>query len=554
MSVTDQPSSSDQAPERLAISDDGLLNALAGVVRALRAHAVSHPELRAQLAVLGKAFLEIAEAPPAVAIQDNTAKRENLADPAALLSQAGEPPASPSLPSTPNSPVVPLSAPASPEDLQRLIRVMRGLESSPFETGDVRSDQGIPLAPVIDIDDSVDLQILVNHCALKAAVAHWCGTRTTADKAAKLSEPLAARARAMPECKLWMLRSDMTAAIAPSYGPMLSGCFQAMAEVAELILAMEAQPFPSAMIQNLLQLAAEVQSALRAALGVVRPSAHDADQEALFRWVQVRAERDQIYIPRYMRKIDCADWEGCAERLDRIRALSATVNSRVQQRRRERKLLGRLRHQLHVALPAAGDAAAIEALWRRVDEVLSALITNGMPPSNKDLRALLTPRLALLPPTLSLSPQAQLVLRTVSEYHAAHSSLATEQEAVEAVVDPSLSAVADLLRDRTVVFIGGDRRPYIADAIEEAFGLDELVWCSTQEGQGYLAMQPYIARPEVCLVLLAIRWASHNLSEVSIFCERYNKPLVRLPAGYNVSQIAHQVLQQAGERLRDATA
>ena len=172
MSVTDQPSSSDQAPERLAISDDGLLNALAGVVRALRAHAVSHPELRAQLAVLGKAFLEIAEAPPAVAIQDNTAKRENLADPAALLSQAGEPPASPSLPSTPNSPVVPLSAPASPEDLQRLIRVMRGLESSPFETGDVRSDQGIPLAPVIDIDDSVDLQILVNHCALKAAVRH----------------------------------------------------------------------------------------------------------------------------------------------------------------------------------------------------------------------------------------------------------------------------------------------------------------------------------------------------------------------------------------------
>jgi hypothetical protein len=66
-------------------------------------------------------------------------------------------------------------------------------------------------------------------------------------------------------------------------------------------------------------------------------------------------------------------------------------------------------------------------------------------------------------------------------------------------------------------------------------------------------MHPYIARPEVCLVLLAIRWASHNLSEVSIFCERYNKPLVRLPAGYNVSQIAHQVLQQAGERLREAT-
>ena len=554
MSVTDQPPGSDQPPERFAISDDALLNALAGVVRALRAHAVSHPELRAQLAVLGKAFLEIAEAPPAAAMQEIAADRENLAAPAILLSQASESPASPSLPSTPKPPAVPHSAPASHDDLQRLIRVMTGLEPRPFENEDGRPEKGSASVAATGTDDAIDLQSLVNHCALKAEVAHWCGTRTTADQAAKLPEPLAARARAMPECRLWMLRSGMTAAIAPEFGPMLAGCFQAVAEVAELILAMEAQAFPSAMIQNLLQLAAEVQSAFRVALSVVQPSARDADQDALFQWVRMRAERDNIYIPRYMRKSDCADCADWAERLERIRALSATVNSRVQQRRRERKLLGRLRHQLHEGLPAAGDAAAVEALWRRVDEVLSALITNGMPPSNKNLRVLLTPRLALLPPALPFSPQAQLVLRTVSEYHAAHPSLATEQEEVAAVGDPSLSAVADLLRDRTVVFIGGERRPYIADAIEEAFGLTELVWCATQEGQGYLAMHPYIARPEVCLVLLAIRWASHNLSEVSIFCDRYNKPLVRLPAGYNVSQIAHQVLQQAGERLREATA
>ena len=553
MSVTDQPPSPNQAPNHFSIGDDAVLDALAGVVRALRTHAVSHPELRAQIAVLGKALLEIAESPPMAAIQEIAAERENIVDPATLLGQVSESPESPSLPA-PKPPIVPPSTPASHEDLQRLIRVMTGLEPRPFEAENVRPGRGIAPAPAAAIDDSVDLQILASHCALKAEVAHWCGKRTTADQAAKLSEALAARARAMPECKLWMLRSDMTAAIAPAYGPMLAGCFQAMAEVAELILAMEAQAFTSAMVQNLLQLAAEVQSALRVALSVVQPSIQDADQEALFQWVRLRAERDQIYIPRYMRKTDCADWEDWAERLDRIRALSATVNHRMQQRRRERKLLGRLRHQLQVGLPAAGDAAAVEALWRRVDEVLSALVTNGMPPSNKSLRTLLTPRLALLPPTLSFSPQAQLVLRTVSEYHAAHSSLTTEQQEVEAVVDPSLSAVAALLRDRTVVFIGGDRRPYIADAIEEAFGLNELVWCSTQEGQGYLAMHPYIARPEVCLVLLAIRWASHNLSEVSIFCERYNKPLVRLPAGYNVSQIAHQVLQQAGERLRDATA
>lgn len=552
MSATDQPN-----VDHPSLGDDPVLTALAGVVRALRTYAVSHPELRAQLAVLGKALLEIAEAPPALAMQEapaDLADHANVSAATAPLTPAPELPVPPPLASPSTPVVVPLSPPASYEDLQRLARVLAGLEPRPFEVEDAQSDR--PIAPVMptSIDDSVDLQSVVDHCALKAAVAHWCGTRSTIDQAA-LPESLAARARAMPECRLWMLRVNATAAIAPAFGPMLAGCFQAMAEVAELILGIEAQAVSSAMIQTILQLAAEVQSALRAALSVVQPSTtRDADQEALFRWVRMRAERDQIYIPRYMRKNDWADWEGWAERLDRIRAVSATVDRRLQQRRYERKLLGRLRHQLQVGLPAASDAVAIEAMWWRIDEVLSALITNGMPPSNKNLRTLLTPRLALLPPELSLGPQAQLVVRTVNDYNAAHPSLAVEQELAEAVADPSLSAVAALLRDRTVVFIGGDRRPYMADAIEEAFDLAELVWCNTQEGQSYLTMQPYIARPEVCLVILAIRWASHNLSEVSTFCDRYNKPLVRLPAGYNVSQIAHQVLQQAGERLRQTIA
>lgn len=527
-----------------------MLTALAGVLGFLRTYSVSHPELRAHLAVLGKAFLEMAEAPPGVAAQDAPAvldaPRSGFD---ASLTPPPEAPAPLASPSTP--PAEPASPPASYEDLQRLARVLTGLEPRPSEAQDTQPARRSGSVVAADVEDSVDLQSLVDHCALKAAIAHWCGTRTTTDQAAPIPEPLAARARALPECKLWMLRSNATAAIAPAFGPMLAGCFQAMVEVIELILTMEAQTVSSAMIQNILQLAAEVQSALRAALSVVQPSARDAEQEALFSWVRLRAERDQIYIPRYLRKSDYADWEAWAERLDRIRATRAAIDRKLQQRRRERKLLGRLRHQLHVGLPAARDAAAVEALWWRVDEVLSALLTNGMPPSNKDLRTLLTPRLALLPPGLSLGSQAQLVIRTVNDYNAAHSSLAVEQELVEAAVDPSLSAVAALLRDRTVVFIGGERRPYMADAIEEAFDLAELVWCTTQEGQSYLTMQPYIARPEVCLVILAIRWSSHNLSEVSTFCERYNKPLVRLPAGYNVSQIAHQVLQQAGERLRD---
>ena len=39
---------------------------------------------------------------------------------------------------------------------------------------------------------------------------------------------------------------------------------------------------------------------------------------------------------------------------------------------------------------------------------------------------------------------------------------------------------------------------------------------------------------------------------VKDFCDRYGKMFVKLPAGYHPNQVAHQVLAQAGDRLRSA--
>ena len=57
-------------------------------------------------------------------------------------------------------------------------------------------------------------------------------------------------------------------------------------------------------------------------------------------------------------------------------------------------------------------------------------------------------------------------------------------------------------------------------------------------------MSPVLFSP-----LLAIRWSSHGFGEVKDFCDRYGKPLVRLPGGYNPNQVAHQILTQIGDRL-----
>jgi len=33
------------------------------------------------------------------------------------------------------------------------------------------------------------------------------------------------------------------------------------------------------------------------------------------------------------------------------------------------------------------------------------------------------------------------------------------------------------------------------------------------------------------------------------FCEKYGKPLVRLPGGYSTNQVAVQIMQQCSDRL-----
>jgi hypothetical protein len=80
-------------------------------------------------------------------------------------------------------------------------------------------------------------------------------------------------------------------------------------------------------------------------------------------------------------------------------------------------------------------------------------------------------------------------------------------------------------------------------------GLRELSWIETKEHQSITAFEPTIGRPDVALVLLAIRWSSHTFGEVKQYCDRHGKPLVRLPGGYNPNQVAVQILSQCSEKL-----
>jgi hypothetical protein len=113
-----------------------------------------------------------------------------------------------------------------------------------------------------------------------------------------------------------------------------------------------------------------------------------------------------------------------------------------------------------------------------------------------------------------------------------------------------VTKAAKLLHGKRIVLIGGDYRPGRKEALEQAFGLNELVWVQTKPGQSVNSFAPFVARPDVALVLLAIRWASHGFVEVRRFCDRYEKPLVWLPGGCGVNQVAAHILSQCSDRLK----
>ena len=97
--------------------------------------------------------------------------------------------------------------------------------------------------------------------------------------------------------------------------------------------------------------------------------------------------------------------------------------------------------------------------------------------------------------------------------------------------------------------IGGNRRRESQESWRKSLGLKDLVWIETKEHQAVEAFEPLIARSDVAVVLLAIRWSSHSFGDVKEFCDRYGKPLVRLPGGYNPAQVAAQILAQCSGRL-----
>jgi hypothetical protein len=414
----------------------------------------------------------------------------------------------------------------------------------------------LPSAPSIEVpvgwlrrlvSAESDLQLIESRCRLKAEGARWAATRQRrlrdgADYYTEV-EPqdreIISKAKALTDCFLWMNHSN-----APIPGDLrlwedVAGCFEAAAmAVALLRQVIENGESYREFLEKAIDLTAEAQSALRMAVNAV-DGKPDSDQFKMFNWLRQAATEEQIFISRFMRLDDPADpmrWNDLQERIGQLDSEIEGIHQREKQRV---KLLKKA--QYHARIIGNGDGT--ETDWKKVIEAVDTLMAEGMPASNTEVRDMLAPIVDDMP-DMQLPESFQRVLSELDRF------LATQMPSVQRIAretSAEVRRVAELYQGKTMIIIGGDRRPHAYEALKSAFNLKELIWIDTRDHESTDIFLPYVSRPDVHVVLLAIRWSSHSYGDVKTICDKFGKEFYRLPAGYNPNQVAYQILQSRGK-------
>jgi hypothetical protein len=517
------------------MDSEKLISALNGVIQRLVLLTAEDAELRSGLRRLAEAVLEItclpdqqaapesaADEPPAVQVRDET------------VSTVGE--AAPVVPQPPESSALP------PEVLPALTL---GQATPVAESATVSYPERWTRTA------EPDLALIESRCRLKTEGARWAATRRRllaegADfrtEIEPMDQDIIARARAVPDCFLWMCHPTGPSPANPQLYEEVANCFETLADA--LALVRQIQEEPEALrneFERSLDLLAEAQSGLRVAIDGI-DGLPDTDQVQAFNWLKTTSSEKQVFVRHHMRIDDPADPARCANLQSRIETLDTQVQDLRQHGKKRKKLLGKVRHKTSLI---ESEPTAARAQWESLIPVVQELVSDRLPTSNPELRQLLVPVIDSLPEDLDLPAGFRLVLREIDRFLATY-----PPPEAKPVVPPTqdVQDVAKLLKERSLVLIGGDRRGNAHQAIKDAFGLKELIWIETREHESFEGFEPYVARPDVAAVLLAIRWASHSYGEVKDFCDRYGKPLVRLPGGYGLNQVAAQIMAQCSGRL-----
>lgn len=372
-----------------------------------------------------------------------------------------------------------------------------------------------------------DLGDVGANLTLKARAARWVARHGYTEEREALEERYTLLDEARPAgCYLWMLDRNRV-------DPYQSDALTELAELFELsvrTLDFWQEAGDTAEEDEADQVLAEVQAALRFAAYNVG-SWRDSDQYALFQALRLSGQASRTFFPQLSLEYRPL---GVADLTARLGALGQARDDREVHERVVKKLVAKARYLVGLVLQTSTDPAP----WRKVDEVRSELTVLGVDPAG-----LLEPLRKLAVPDELPELAARLALP----------ELVPERSAslrVEDAPSADVTRVRELLTGREVVIVGGELRREAVDGLERAFGC-RVRWLESAPHTSLSVFEPAITE-EVAAVLLLIRWSSHVYGELIHVCKARGVALVRLAGGYSPNRVAHDVLEQAGKRLRAA--
>lgn len=540
-----------------------LLCALKPLIGRLQALAATDPVVRHELRHLGETLLALAVEPSTLLV----APAEHAGS-SALTTTGAESPSSESSPAsfftsiaTP-LPTIDESVADSSDATAAHLNGSLSRSAPPQTTGKPYTTLRATQEPVLvyntegfrqsSIMTTLDLAVLAQRCVVKKEGALWAAERQRHALQGIRNDPeldrqrmkLIEYAQALPDCYLWMCQREGPTMVDALAFEELAGCFEATMVVVLLLNdIINDDNTDEDFLEPALTLAGEAQAMLRNAVSAVNGTV-DSDQVKLFQWLKATTNYYRIYIRDFMSKWTAVKPETWPDLKRRVEELTVRIDELKQTIKQREKLFGKVRHRRRVIQAAPGQELLED--WQRLMEAVNGLVESGLPPSSVELREQLLPVLDQMPDGLEVPKNFQLVLREIDRFLAKRAPSTETVEATAPIAE--VLQVRSLLRDQTVVLIGGERRQAAASALCTAFELKELIWIEGHD-QTYTDFEPHVARTEVSVVLLAIRWSRHGFGEVKEFCDRYNKPFVRLLGGYNPNQVAHTILNQIGQRL-----
>jgi hypothetical protein len=509
----------------------------------LMALAAEDADLRADLRALAEAILAATEVPQPHA----ATTAPSPADDAPSVSPSGAVPVHSVQEGEPHGPTAHGIAQADRAQEAELLRELTLGRSRPSPA----EIQYPPRATTRPVVTDADLAEIEARCRLKAEGARWAAARQRriregGDFQAEIApeDPAIVEwADRLADCFYWMNSPDASQPADISLLDDVGGCFESVAEAIALVRdILDDTSSHRGRIEQALPLIAEAQSALRAAVQAIH-GPDDPEQLQVFEWLKETASRHHVYIRRFMRADDLANptlWPDLLARIEEVEAKLRKNQERLQQK-------GSWINQLHSHLKLIREGKGMDRDWQTVVMSVEEMIREGVPPSNREIRELLLPVIDNLPGRDDLPHGFRLVLREIDRFLATR----TPPSGTEINHEPTAEVreARRLLEGRSVVLIGGICRRESQKLLRTALGLKELIWIETKEHQSIGTFEPTIARTDMALVLLAIRWSSHAFGEVKQFCDRHGKPLVRLPGGYSPNQVAAQILSQCSGQL-----